>query len=32
MIIIVIKIVKQKNITLPVVLEKGECCLQEELN
>ena len=32
MIIIVIIIVKQKNITLPVVVGKGECRLQEELN
>ena len=28
MIIIVIIIVKQKNKTLPVVVGKGECCLQ----
>ena len=32
MIIIVIIIVKKKNITLPVVVGKGECRLQEELN
>ena len=32
MIIIVIIMVKEKNITLPVVVEKGECRLQEELN
>ena len=32
MIIIVIIKVKQKNITLPVVVGKGECRLQEELN
>ena len=32
MIIIVIIIVKQKNKALPVVVGKGECRLQEELN
>ena len=32
MIIIVIIIVKQKNKTLPVVVGKSECRLQEELN
>ena len=32
MIIIVIIMVKEKNITLPVVVGKGDCRLEDELN